>query len=59
MLSCSLVTAAYGTGLGDDHRSLRATNKLETAIVTETRPYKQGSRLIAYELVYEKILAIL
>jgi methylthioribose-1-phosphate isomerase len=58
MLSCSLATAAYGTALGVI-RSLHAANKLETAIATETRPYNQGSRLTAYELVYEKIPAIL
>eukprot|EP00112_Aurelia_sp_Birch-Aquarium-sp1_P000540 Seg1052.3 transcript_id=Seg1052.3/GoldUCD/mRNA.D3Y31 product="Methylthioribose-1-phosphate isomerase" protein_id=Seg1052.3/GoldUCD/D3Y31 len=33
--------------------------KLDHAFCTETRPYNQGARLTAYELVYEKIPATL
>ena len=36
-------------------RSLFAKGKLVHCYCTETRPYNQGSRLTAYELVYEKI----
>ena len=34
---------------------LNFTGDLEHAFCTETRPYNQGARLTAYELVYEKI----
>ncbi|KAF9426771.1 S-methyl-5-thioribose-1-phosphate isomerase, partial [Podila epigama] len=50
----SLATAGYGTALGII-RSLAAQKKLTHAYCTETRPYNQGSRLTAYELVYENI----
>jgi len=50
----SLDTAGYGTALGVI-RSLYAAGKLEHAYYTETRPYNQGARLTAYELVFEKI----
>ncbi|KAJ1524764.1 hypothetical protein ONE63_009642 [Megalurothrips usitatus] len=50
----SLATAGYGTALGVI-RSLFALGKLEHAYCTETRPYNQGARLTAYELVHEKI----
>ncbi|KAG0347325.1 S-methyl-5-thioribose-1-phosphate isomerase [Podila humilis] len=50
----SLATAGYGTALGII-RSLAGQNKLTHAYCTETRPYNQGSRLTAYELVYENI----
>lgn len=40
-------------------RSLYAASNLEHAYCTETRPYNQGSRLTAYELVYENIPATL
>lgn len=36
-------------------RSLHEQKRLEHAYCTETRPYNQGSRLTAYELVYECI----
>jgi methylthioribose-1-phosphate isomerase len=36
-------------------RRLNELNKIEHVFCTETRPYNQGSRLTAYELVYEKI----
>eukprot|EP00250_Pteridium_aquilinum_P019227 c24355_g2_i1 orf=168-2612(+) len=54
----SLATAAYGTALGVI-RSLHSQGKLDTVYCTETRPFNQGSRLTAYELVYEKIPAVL
>lgn len=50
----SLATASYGTALGII-RSLHSTSSLSHAYCTETRPYNQGSRLTAYELVHEKI----
>ncbi|EDO49882.1 predicted protein [Nematostella vectensis] len=50
----SLATAGYGTGLGVI-RSIHEMKQLEHVYCTETRPYNQGSRLTAYELVYEKI----
>ncbi|PGH18749.1 methylthioribose-1-phosphate isomerase [Helicocarpus griseus UAMH5409] len=54
----SLATAGYGTALGVI-RSLHAENVLERAYCTETRPYNQGSRLTAYELVHDNIPATL
>ncbi|KAG7211325.1 hypothetical protein KM043_010621 [Ampulex compressa] len=54
----SLATAGYGTALGVV-RSLYKENKLEHVYCTETRPYNQGARLTAYELVYEKMPATL
>lgn len=50
----SLATAGYGTALGVI-RSLHASKTLEHVYCTETRPYNQGARLTAYELVHEKI----
>ncbi|KAF8982653.1 S-methyl-5-thioribose-1-phosphate isomerase [Entomortierella lignicola] len=50
----SLATAGYGTALGII-RALAGQQKLTHAYCTETRPYNQGSRLTAYELVYENI----
>ncbi|RUS31890.1 S-methyl-5-thioribose-1-phosphate isomerase [Jimgerdemannia flammicorona] len=54
----SLATAGWGTALGII-RDLHATGHLSHAYCTETRPYNQGSRLTAYELVYEGIPATL
>nr|CAG4641806.1 EOG090X08IP [Eurycercus lamellatus] len=54
----SLATAGYGTALGVV-RSLHKANQLDHVYCTETRPYNQGSRLTAFELVYEKIPATL
>ncbi|CEP08072.1 hypothetical protein [Parasitella parasitica] len=54
----SLATAGWGTALGII-RDLHENKKLEHAYCTETRPYNQGSRLTAYELVYEQIPATL
>lgn len=50
----SLATAGYGTALGVI-RALHEDGKLNHAYATETRPYNQGARLTAFELVYEKI----
>ncbi|KAK0119162.1 S-methyl-5-thioribose-1-phosphate isomerase [Cadophora gregata] len=50
----SLATSGHGTALGII-RSLHNMNYLDHAFCTETRPYNQGSRLTAFELVYEKI----
>lgn len=40
-------------------RSLHANGALKHAFCTETRPYNQGSRLTAFELVHDKIPATL
>ncbi|KAK6941268.1 Initiation factor 2B-related [Dillenia turbinata] len=54
----SLATAGYGTALGVI-RSLYAEGILQKAYCTETRPFNQGSRLTAFELVHDKIPATL
>ncbi|KAK5649978.1 hypothetical protein RI129_001007 [Pyrocoelia pectoralis] len=54
----SLATAGYGTALGVI-RSLNSENRLERVYCTETRPYNQGARLTAYELVHDNIPATL
>ncbi|KAK6948076.1 S-methyl-5-thioribose-1-phosphate isomerase [Daldinia eschscholtzii] len=50
----SLATSGHGTALGII-RSLHSGGHLQHAFCTETRPYNQGSRLTAFELVYEGI----
>jgi methylthioribose-1-phosphate isomerase len=50
----SLATAGYGTALGVI-RGLQSSQKLNHAYCTETRPYNQGSRLTAYEMLHDKI----
>jgi methylthioribose-1-phosphate isomerase len=50
----SLATAGFGTALGCI-RALHSRGMLHHAYCTETRPYNQGSRLTAYELLYENI----
>ncbi|PNY23294.1 Methylthioribose-1-phosphate isomerase [Tolypocladium capitatum] len=50
----SLATSGHGTALGII-RTLRSKGLLRHAFCTETRPYNQGSRLTAFELVYEGI----
>jgi len=50
----SLATAGYGTALGVI-RALHEQGLLEHAYCTETRPYNQGSRLTALELVCDNI----
>ncbi|EHB14460.1 Methylthioribose-1-phosphate isomerase, partial [Heterocephalus glaber] len=54
----ALATAGYGTALGVI-RSLHQLGRLEHTFCTETRPYNQGARLTAFELVYEGIPATL
>lgn len=54
----SLATSGYGTALGVI-RSLASKGLLHHAYCTETRPYNQGSRLTAFELVHDKIPATL
>ncbi|PIA27628.1 hypothetical protein AQUCO_07600058v1 [Aquilegia coerulea] len=54
----SLATAGYGTALGVI-RALHTDGMLERAFCTETRPFNQGSRLTAFELVHDKIPATL
>lgn len=54
----SLATAGYGTALGVI-RSVHAKGALKRAFCSETRPYNQGSRLTAFELVHDKIPATL
>merc|ERR1719355_56637 len=50
----ALATAGHGTALGIV-RTLAKMHKIEHVFCTETRPYNQGSRLTAFELVAEKI----
>ncbi|EAS28711.3 methylthioribose-1-phosphate isomerase [Coccidioides immitis RS] len=54
----SLATAGYGTALGII-RHLHEKSQLCHAYCTETRPYNQGARLTAYELVSDQIPATL
>ncbi|KAI1110531.1 hypothetical protein F5Y14DRAFT_428750 [Nemania sp. NC0429] len=54
----SLATSGHGTALGIV-RSLHTAGHLLHTFCTETRPYNQGSRLTAFELVYERIPATL
>ena len=50
----SLATVEYGTALGI-LRAMRDAGTLKHVYVDETRPYLQGARLTAYELVEEGI----
>ncbi|GAE00299.1 translation initiation factor, putative [Paecilomyces variotii No. 5] len=50
----SLATSGYGTALGVI-RALHSRKALKRAYCTETRPYNQGSRLTAFELVHDNI----
>jgi methylthioribose-1-phosphate isomerase len=50
----SLATAGYGTALGVI-RSLHKTGHLEHVYACETRPYNQGARLTAFEIVQDKL----
>lgn len=54
----SLATAGYGTALGVV-RALWEMGHLDHCYCTETRPFNQGARLTAYELVSEQIPATL
>ncbi|MCX6118080.1 MAG: S-methyl-5-thioribose-1-phosphate isomerase [Proteobacteria bacterium] len=50
----SLATAGYGTALGII-RSMHSQKKLKSIFVDETRPYFQGARLTAFELLKDNI----
>lgn len=50
----SLATVGFGTALGVV-RQLAANNDLHLVYFTETRPYNQGSRLTAYEVLHDRI----
>lgn len=54
----SLATAGFGTALGVV-RQLHDLNRLDRVYLTETRPYNQGARLTAFEMVHDKIPATL
>ncbi|KAI9923535.1 hypothetical protein ASPWEDRAFT_170291 [Aspergillus wentii DTO 134E9] len=54
----SLATSGYGTALGVI-RALASNGTLHHAYCTETRPYNQGSRLTAFELVHDNLPATL
>jgi methylthioribose-1-phosphate isomerase len=58
----SLATAGYGTALGvirSLQREAQSRGFSFHVYCTETRPYNQGARLTAFELVHEKIPATL
>lgn len=50
----SLATSEYGTALGVI-RALHEHGSLQGCIALETRPYNQGSRLTAYEMVVDQL----
>jgi len=50
----SLATAGFGTALGVA-RELQRRGKLESITALETRPYNQGSRLTAFEILEEEM----
>lgn len=50
----SLATSGYGTALGVA-RALHEQNKLQSIHCLETRPYNQGSRLTAFEIMEEEM----
>jgi methylthioribose-1-phosphate isomerase len=50
----ALATAGYGTALGVV-RSAMAQGRLQQVLACETRPFLQGARLTAWELVQERI----
>jgi 5-methylthioribose kinase len=50
----SLATAGYGTALGVV-RALHELNRLDHVFACETRPYNQGARLTAFEIVQDKL----
>jgi len=54
----ALATMKYGTALGVI-RALHKNEVIDRVFCTETRPYNQGARLTAFELVYEHIPATL
>jgi S-methyl-5-thioribose-1-phosphate isomerase len=50
----SLATSGYGTALGVV-RALHERGSLEEVVILETRPYNQGSRLTAFEIMEDNI----
>ncbi|HSS47298.1 MAG TPA: S-methyl-5-thioribose-1-phosphate isomerase [Burkholderiales bacterium] len=54
----ALATAGYGTALGVIRSAMEAGKKV-SVVVGETRPFLQGARLTAWELVQEQIPATL
>ena len=50
----SLATAGYGTALGVIRR-LHEIDALEHCYACETRPYNQGARLTAFEIVHDQL----
>jgi len=54
----SLATGGYGTALGVI-RAAYSKGKIKKVFVDETRPALQGARLTAWELVHDKIPAVL
>ncbi|XP_064293209.1 methylthioribose-1-phosphate isomerase [Phalacrocorax carbo] len=54
----TLATAGYGTALGVV-RALHGQGRLARVFCTETRPYNQGGRLTAFELLHEHVPATL
>lgn len=50
----SLATSTFGTALGVV-RAIHERGMLERVVALETRPYNQGSRLTAYEIVHDKL----
>ncbi|MFB0526860.1 MAG: S-methyl-5-thioribose-1-phosphate isomerase [bacterium] len=54
----SLATGGYGTALGVI-RAAYGKGKIKKVFVNETRPALQGARLTAWELVHDKIPAVL
>lgn len=59
-LSLSVSSWPFGeSGPAGVIRSLHNLGRLKHVFCTETRPYNQGARLTAFELVYEQIPATL
>ncbi|KAF2861098.1 Methylthioribose-1-phosphate isomerase [Piedraia hortae CBS 480.64] len=54
----SLATSGWGTALGVV-RSLHSRGALERVYFTETRPYNQGARLTAYEVLSDQLPGML
>lgn len=50
----SLACAGYGTALGVV-RALHERNRLDRVFACETRPYNQGARLTAFEIVMDRL----
>ncbi|KAJ1905834.1 S-methyl-5-thioribose-1-phosphate isomerase [Coemansia sp. RSA 922] len=55
----ALATAGHGTALGIIRSLNNSMSSLDHVYFTETRPYNQGARLTAYELLVEEIPATL